>query len=339
MDVLFIILGSLLLILIIAFVILMFNFGKIFCEGTLHLRNPKRKQRKPRKASKNPPPKKVDPVEKDRARIEELRATGEKWLESMNPEIVYIKSFDGLKLGAEFVPAKVEGSKKTFIGVHGYTANGHSDFGVVGQLFYEMGYNLLLVSQRAHRYSEGEYVTFGVYERFDCLNWIKYVNERIGEDGTIFLHGLSMGGATVTMTIGFPDLPKSVKGCISDCALTSGGDMFRMVAKNVLKNTPAKFVPLSVISFFCNLYCKIKLGCGMDDYSTVEAVKNTKVPLLVIHGDKDDCVPLWMGQKNYDECVSEKEILILKGSGHAVNYQFAPEICREKIKAFVEKYE
>ena len=67
MDVLFIILGSLALILIIAFVILMFNFGKIFCEGTLHLRNPKRKQRKPRKASKNPPPKKVDPVEKDRA--------------------------------------------------------------------------------------------------------------------------------------------------------------------------------------------------------------------------------------------------------------------------------
>ena len=35
----------------------------------------------------------------------------------------------------------------------------------------------------------------------------------------------------------------------------------------------------------------------------------------------------------------EKEILILEGSGHAVNYHFAPEICREKIKAFVEKYE
>ena len=339
MDVFFIVLGSLLLILLIAFLILMFNFGKIFCEGTLHLRNPNRKKRKPKKASKNPPPKKVDPVEKDRARIEETRAAGEKWLESMNPELVYIKSFDGLKLGAEFIPAKIEGSKKTFIGVHGYTANGHSDFGVEGQLFYEMGYNLLLVSQRAHRHSEGEYVTFGIYERFDCQSWIKYINERIGEDGSIFLHGLSMGGATVTMTIGFPNLPKSVKGCISDCALTSGGDMFRMAATNILKNTPARFIPIRVISYFCNLYCKIKLGCGMDDYSTIDAVKNTKVPLLVIHGDKDDCVPLWMGQKNYDECVSEKEILILEGSGHAVNYLYDPNLCEKTIKAFVEKYE
>ena len=336
MDTFLIVLLIVILILAGLFLALMFKFAKIFFEGTLHLRNP---NRKPQKAPKNPPPKRVDPVENERKMIEEKRAEGEKWLESMNPELVYIKSFDGLKLGAEFIPSKIEGSKKTFIGVHGYTANGHSDFGVVGQLFYEMGYNLLLVSQRAHRYSEGEYVTFGVYERFDCLGWIKYVNERIGEDGSIFLHGLSMGGATVTMTIGFPELPKSVKGCISDCALTSGGDMFRMMAGYRLKNTPARFIPVSVIGFFCNLYSKMKIGCGMDDYSTLTAVKNTKVPLLVIHGDKDDCVPLWMGQKNYDECVSEKEILILEGSGHAVNYLYDTETCKKTIKAFVEKYE
>ena len=343
MDTVLLILLIVILVLLVAFGVLMGVFANIFFEGTIHLRSKKRDKKKAKAKAKakkavdeNKEEKKPDPV---RDMINERRAEGERWVEGMKPEMVYIRSFDGLKLGAEFIPSKEKGSKKTLIAVHGYTANGHSDFGVSGQLFYEMGYNLLLVSQRAHRYSEGEYVTFGVHERRDCLGWINYIDERIGKDGVIFLSGISMGSTTVTMTLGFDELPKSVKGCIADCGLTSGGDMFWRVARDRLKNTPARIIPRGVVTRACSLPCRIFAHFGLDDYSTVDAVRKTKVPVLFIHGSEDDFVPRWMTEKNYKECVSEKELLIVEGAGHAVSYLHSPKICEKHIRDFVKKYE
>ena len=77
-----------------------------------------------------------------------------------------------------------------------------------------------MTDARAHGKSEGEYIGFGVLDRFDAKKWIDYAIERFGENVNIFLHGESMGGATVLMAGGL-NLPKNVKGIISDCPITS----------------------------------------------------------------------------------------------------------------------
>lgn len=62
-------------------------------------------------------------------------------------------------------------------------------------------------------------------DRYDAEKWVEYVIERFGNNSEIFLHGISMGGATVLMASGL-NLPNNVKAIISDCAYTSAYDVF-----------------------------------------------------------------------------------------------------------------
>lgn len=61
----------------------------------------------------------------------------------------------------------------------------------------ECGYNILMVDQRAHRNSVGRTITFGVKERYDCLDWIAHLRETFGQDTKMLLivlgadHGMS----------------------------------------------------------------------------------------------------------------------------------------------------
>ena len=65
---------------------------------------------------------------------------------------------------------------------------------------------MLLVDERSHGDSEGEYIGFGCLDRMDALGWIEWLVGRCGEDMEILLHGTSMGGATVLMASGL-ELP------------------------------------------------------------------------------------------------------------------------------------
>ncbi len=61
------------------------------------------------------------------------------------------------------------------------------------------GHNVLMIEERAHLESEGHTITFGIKERYDALDWIRYALQRFGEDTRIILVGISMGAATVLM--------------------------------------------------------------------------------------------------------------------------------------------
>ena len=53
--------------------------------------------------------------------------------------------------------------------------------------------------------------------------------------------------------------------------------------------------------------------------TALSAVKQTKLPILFIHGDHDSIVPPKMCDELYDACASRKKKLIITGSQHAVN--------------------
>ena len=76
-----------------------------------------------------------------------------------------------------------------------------------------------LVDDRAHGRSDGHYIGFSFHDRYDCLTWANYLANRFGPDCRIFLHGLSMGAATVLSCSNSDHLPSQVKGIISDARL------------------------------------------------------------------------------------------------------------------------
>ena len=231
------------------------------------------------------------------------------WLKEKTLEDIYIQSNDNLKLHAYYLPAEKPMGRAVILH-HGFTSNG-MDNGTHAKFFHEKGFEVLLVDERAHGLSEGEYVGFGVTDRFDTLEWVRYVKQRLGEETKIVLHGTSMGGSTVLMSLGIDEIQKSVSAVIADCAYTSPADIFSHVMKKNY-HVPVTEPIISAVG----VMSKKKAGYKFTDYSTLDALKNNEVPVLLIHGSEDKFVPVWMSEKNYDACHAKKKLLIVEGAGH-----------------------
>ncbi|WP_252251086.1 alpha/beta hydrolase, partial [Clostridium sp. ZBS13] len=70
----------------------------------------------------------------------------------------------------------------------------------------------------------------------------------------------------------------------------------------------------------------------------VNQIKECKVPILFIHGDKDSFVPYCMHDRVYDEANCFKEKLVIKEAGHCKWDKVNPELYWDTIKNFIEKY-
>lgn len=251
---------------------------------------------------------------------------GRRWLEGMPYINVYIKSFDGLRLYGALLENY---SDKIVICVHGFTGSGKKDFTSLAQAYYKNGYNVLLVDNRAHGQSEGKYVGFGVLDRFDLRNWVKYVINRFGSNVQIFLHGISMGAATVLMASSI--MPKNVRGIIADCGFTSVYEIFEYVLKRDYH------LPKFPIIYLTNIMSKIRAGYGYKDVNTTAEIARSDIPILFIHGENDEFVPLWMTMKNYSHCKAYKELFIVRESEHAESHYIDKKGYERRILTFIEK--
>lgn len=280
---------------------------------------------------KKPSPKKKKSMSAAKGLVEldpyaDMMKAGEEWILSQDMETVSIQSHDGLKLVGHFLDA---GSKRTLILMHGYRSRAYRDFSCVAEYYRSLGFNLLFADQRAHGESEGKYITFGVRERLDCVRWAEYADWRIG--GEIFLDGISMGASTVLMASG-EKLPASVRGIIADCGFTSPGAIMLKVMEVDLK---VRCRPLFKL---VALMIKLRAGFDIEEYSTIRAMKENRLPILFLHGTEDKFVPCEMTKETYAACVSDKALLLVEGAGHGTSYLQEPEKCKATLKEFLAKY-
>ncbi len=249
------------------------------------------------------------------------------WLYKQGIEDVYIKSYDNLKLHGTLL--RKPDSNNIVICFHGYTSNGINDYAALSKFYYEENFSVLMVDNRNHGESEGKYTGFGVLDRLDVKKWVEYIVRTFSNESNILLHGDSMGGATVLMASGL-DLPANVRGIVSDCAFTSAYDVFSHVLKRDYN------IPKFPVMFLTEILSKIFAGYGYKDVSTLNEVSKTNIPILFIHGSKDDFVPVWMTECNYNACNSPKELLIVDGADHAESYYFNRDAYESAIRNFIK---
>lgn len=237
-----------------------------------------------------------------------------------------ILSHDGIKLAGRYYHYK-DGAPVSII-FHGYRGNVARDGCGGFRMSRDNGFNVLLINQRAHFESGGRTITFGVKERYDCLDWIEYVRERFGKDTPVMLMGLSMGAAVVLMAGGL-DLPSNVKGIFADCGYTSPKEILQTVIKQMK-------LPVKISYFFVRLSAIVFGGFDPEEASAKEALKNCKVPVMFVHGEADDFVPCQMSRDNYEACASRKEILTVPGAKHGMSYCIDSEAYVNAVQKFID---
>ncbi len=242
-------------------------------------------------------------------------------------EEVSIKSGDRLKLcGKLYVQHE---NAPLQILVHGYRGNACYDFSGGLPHALKTGCNALLIDQRAHGASEGKWTTLGIIERRDLVKWINFANERFGEETPIILSGISMGAATVLMASNL-NLPKNVKGIIADSPYTSPYEIIKKVLKD--RHRPV-FPIMPMLSLGTALFC----GFGLDDANVISAVRQTLIPILLIHGEDDRLVPCEMSRKIYPFIgTKRKRLVTVPGAGHGLAFMVDPEGVKTAINEFIE---
>ena len=248
-------------------------------------------------------------------------------MESISHEVVKIKSYDGIILRGYFYNNYPKRPIVLFF--HGYKSCFQWDGYGIFRYCRENNLNCLMVEQRAHGDSSTKTICFGIKERYDCLSWANYLTNILGNDIEIILAGVSMGSATVMMASDLL-LPNSIKGIIADCGYTSPEEIIVNTAKNL-------GLPADLLNPFTKLAFRVVANVNMNDAKAIVSVKKTNIPILFIHGEEDDFVPLIMGKKLYSECKSEKAILIVPGARHAVSAMENFALYDNKITEFLSK--
>jgi fermentation-respiration switch protein FrsA (DUF1100 family) len=156
-------------------------------------------------------------------------------------------------------------------------------------------------------------MTFGLKERYDCLDWVNWALEQSKGALPIYLCGISMGASTVLMASGLP-IPDAVHGIIADCGFTSPHAIWRHVVKNNLHLTYR--AREKAINAFYQKNFQTRIG----ELSTVQALEKNKIPVLFVHGAADRFVPIEMTYQNYVACHAPKRLLVVPEARHGMSY-------------------
>ena len=226
-------------------------------------------------------------------------------------ELVSITSRDGLKLRGRLY---LRGGADAPVDLcfHGWRAVGLRDFSGGGMFLLGEGHNVLLVDQRAQGDSEGSTMTFGVLERWDCLDWLDYIQTRPELRGPVTLYGVSMGAATVLLASALP-LPENVRCIIADSPYSSPEAILGKVSRDMgLPEKPA----LALLRGGAALFG----GFRFEGISCAEAVRHAQVPILLIHGEEDRFVPPEMSREIAAANPERVKLLTFPGAGHGLSY-------------------
>lgn len=278
-------------------------------------------------------PKKVQAVKKktDSVHQQEDKARDE-WLKEALPltNRRIIKSKDGLKLvGHEFIQPYDKTTNRWIMVVHGYQSS-EKESQLLARHFYQMGYNVLTMSLRAHQPSEGEYIGMGYLDKDDLKLWTEDLVRRY-PDSQVIYHGTSMGGATVMMAAGDQPNPH-VLGVIDDCGFSS---IWKIFASELSKRFN---LPTFPVLDMARVMGKVKAGYDIKDGDVVRYAKAIQLPVLIVHTQSDDFVPVEMSNELYQAIPGrdKKKVIYPKG-GHAAAKYTALESYYKEMAAFTER--
>ncbi len=256
-----------------------------------------------------------------------LNAT-EEWLQTAESRKISVKTEDGYTLIAAEFPAAEDNHKWVLI-LHGYTG-WKEEMYPFAYWYHEQGYHVIVPDLRCQGESEGDFIGMGWTDHYDCMLWLDYILSQDGDAG-IVLHGQSMGAAAALMISGDEELSVNIDAVISDCAYTDAYAMFGEKIKDWF-HLPA----FPLVDTAC-LVLRMRGGYDLKDASAIDAVRNSRIPTLFIHGDMDEMISVQMSKDLYEAAGCPKELLIIEGAGHAQAHEKDPEAYFGVIRVFLEE--
>jgi fermentation-respiration switch protein FrsA (DUF1100 family) len=220
-----------------------------------------------------------------------------------NAEEVWIKCGDGVRIHGLWWPEPADSPVILFL--HGNAQEAYS-WSLVHEELSPLGCRLLLIDYHGYGKSGGEPHEAGLYlDGMAAMDWLK--GQGIGEEGVI-VFGKSLGGAVA-------------------CEIAQDRDLKALVLESTFT---------SLASVARNLFPFLPPGIPLGEkYDSLSKIARVRCPVLVIHGDLDELIPVGEGMKLFEAAPEPKELCLVRGAGHNdVSLVAGPEYAR-RISSFL----
>ncbi len=194
-------------------------------------------------------------------------------------EEINLPSPNGYALHGLFFPCP--GAKKAVVVVHGITCNLWGSVKYMN-IFRQLGYHALIYDHRNHGKSGGSNTTFGFYEKEDLKAVITWLENKIGADAWIGVHGESMGTAISLLTAAED---ARIRFVVADCGYAGLEEQlaYRLKVEYHLPGFP--------LLNLAKLFARLLTGMQFKQLNPIDAVAKISVPILFIHGEQDAYIP------------------------------------------------
>ncbi len=243
-------------------------------------------------------------------------------------EDVILKTADGLKLACWLV--KASGSARgTIIILHGVSESKIAGLPYARE-FHNQGYNVFLFDSRRHGESDGRFCTYGYHEKYDARIVIDYLLTRNDvQVGKIGLMGWSMGGA-IALQVATVD--KRVAAVVAESGFATLRTVFDDYQKRIIK-LPWHYLRNIVIK-----RSEALAAFKANDVAPVEAVKNIRIPVFLLHGTEDNLIKYNYSELVYAAANEPKTLWLVPGARHDDMMTVGGQDYMKRISDFFEKY-
>jgi pimeloyl-ACP methyl ester carboxylesterase len=192
--------------------------------------------------------------------------------------------------------------------LHGNAQEAYSWSLVRGEL-QPLGCRMLLPDYRGYGKSGGEPSEEALYaDGRACLRWLQ--ERGVGGSDTV-VFGKSLGGAVA-------------------CEIARGRDLRALILESTFS---------SLASVAHHLFPGLPAGTELpESYASIDKVAELRCPVLVIHGDRDELIPLEDGLALYEAAPQPKRLWVVEGAGHNDVSLVAGEAYAERIAAFLREH-
>ncbi len=235
----------------------------------------------------------------------------------LHPQDVYFRSSDGVKLHGWFLDSPRDCGK--ILLMHGNVENISTHVRINLWLVRE-GFDLFIFDYRGYGRSEGEAEVDGLHRDAEAALEKFLSMPGVGKEKIIVL-GQSLGGAIAVYTLANSAYKDRVRLLVIDSAFSG----YRMIAREKMMETsvlawPFKY-PLSLLV--------------QDHYSPVRWIKKVSpVPILILHGQQDDIVPVRHGSILFGAAPEPKQFWLTTMPGHVQS--LSDDGVRERFLEFVD---
>ncbi len=221
-------------------------------------------------------------------------------------EDVFIETAGGERLHGWYVPGRRE---ETWVWFHGNGGNVGHRVEELAQFHRRLGVNQFIFDYRGYGNSDGAASVENTHQ--DARAALEYVRGRGDVDGErVVYFGRSLGAA-VAVQLAVEHRPLGM-------VLVSPFTSLRDMAKAAYPGLP--FLPRLVGS----------------RYDSLKQIPQVDAPLLVIHGQQDDIVPVEQGIRLFEAASEPKSLVILPTAGHNDTYEAGGGLYWRSLAGFLD---